>query len=91
MGVPVLQRLLSRRRRFRRDPVSACGLERGRPGGEGGDEKEKKPKGTLSDQRNPRTGYTPGEAEGIIRQYMDEITAPLTNRYHTPPVNKKDW
>ena len=67
------------------------GKEGEKPGGEGGEEKEKKAKGTLSDQRNPRTGYTPGEAEGIIRQYMDEITAPLTNRYHTPPVNKKDW
>lgn len=60
--------------------------------GAGGEEKKKPVKGTLpSDQRNPKTGYTPGEAEGIIRQYMDEITAPLTNRYHTPPVNKKDW
>lgn len=60
--------------------------------GEGGEEKKKPVKGTLpTDQRNPKTGYTPGEAEGIIRQYMDEITAPLTNRYHTPPVNKKDW
>jgi Ca-activated chloride channel family protein len=63
-----------------------------KPGGEeGGDEKKKTAKDTPSDQRNPRTGYTPGEAEGIIRQYMDEITAPMTNRYHTPPVNKKDW
>ncbi|MDB6003413.1 MAG: hypothetical protein JWR15_400 [Prosthecobacter sp.] len=60
-----------------------------KPGGEGGDEKKKTT--APSDQRNPRTGYTPGEAEGIIRQYMDEITAPLSNRYHTPPVNKKDW
>ena len=57
----------------------------------GGDDKKKTAKEGLSDQRNPRTGYTPGEAEGIIRQYMDEITAPLTNRYHTPPSNKKDW
>ncbi|WP_397382133.1 VWA domain-containing protein [Prosthecobacter sp.] len=57
----------------------------------GGDDKKKAAKEGLSDQRNPRTGYTPGEAEGIIRQYMDEITAPLTNRYHTPPPNKKDW
>ncbi len=57
----------------------------------GGDEKKKAAKEGLSDQRNPRTGYTPGEAEGIIHQYMDEITAPLTNRYHTPPPNKKDW
>jgi Ca-activated chloride channel homolog len=57
----------------------------------GGDEKGKTAKGTPSDQRNPRTGYTPGEAESFIRQYMDEITAPLSNRYHTPPPNKKDW
>lgn len=57
----------------------------------GGDDKKKTAKEGPSDQRNPRTGYTPGEAEGIIRQYMDEITAPLTNRYHTPPPNKKDW
>jgi len=57
----------------------------------GGAENKKAAKEGPSDQRNPRTGYTPGEAEGIIRQYMDEITAPLTNRYHTPPVNKKDW
>ncbi len=62
-----------------------------KPGGEGGDEKNKTAKGAPNDQRNPRTGYTPGEAESIIRQYMDEITAPLTNRYHTPPPNKKDW
>lgn len=62
-----------------------------KPGGEGGDEKKQAAKDTASDQRNPRTGYTRNEAEGIIRQYMDEITAPLSNRYHTPPVNKKDW
>lgn len=64
-----------------------------KPGdGEGGDEKKQTAKAKDSgDQRNPRTGYTPGEAEGIIRQYMDEIAAPLTNRYHTPPANKKDW
>jgi len=62
------------------------------PGSGEGEEKKQTAKGKLpTDQRNPRTGYTPGEAEGIIRQYMDEITAPLTNRYHTPPVNKKDW
>jgi len=73
------------------DKEGQQGKDGEKPGGEGGEEKEKKPIGTLSDQRNPRTGYTPGEAEGIIRQYMDEITAPLTNRYHTPPVNKKDW
>lgn len=64
------------------------GKEGQKPGGEGGEEKKKD---APNDQRNPRTGYTPGEAEGIIRQYMDEITAPLTNRYHTPPANKKDW
>jgi Ca-activated chloride channel family protein len=57
----------------------------------GGDENKKTTKVPSSDQRNPRTGYTPGEAEGYLRQYMDEITAPLTNRYHTPPPNKKDW
>jgi Ca-activated chloride channel family protein len=62
-----------------------------KPGGEGGEEEKKAVQDKNSDQRNPRTGYTRGEAEGIIRQYMDEITAPLTNRYHTPPVNKKDW
>ncbi len=68
------------------------GKEGQKPGGEeGGDEKKKTAKGTPTDQRNPRTGYTPGEAEGYIRQYMDEITAPVTNRYHTPPPNKKDW
>lgn len=55
---------------------------------------ENKNKGTpkpRSDERNPRTGYTPGEAERYILQYMDENTAPLSNRYHTPPPNKKDW
>ncbi len=64
-----------------------------KPGeGEGGDkEKKVSQRPESGDPRNPRTGYTPGEAEGIIRQYMDEITAPLTNRYHTPPANKKDW
>ncbi len=62
-----------------------------KPGGEGGDEKKKTAKDNPSDQRNPRTGFTPGEAEGYIRQYMDEITAPVSNRYHTPPPNKKDW
>ena len=71
---------------------SQQGKEGQKPGGEnGGDGEKKTAKGSPADQRNPRTGYTPGEAEGIIRQYMDEITAPLTNRYHTPPVNKKDW
>ncbi|WP_395751408.1 VWA domain-containing protein [Prosthecobacter sp.] len=62
-----------------------------KPGGAGGEEKKQSPQEKQGDERNPRTGYTRGEAEGIIRQYMDEITAPLTNRYHTPPVNKKDW
>ena len=71
---------------------SSQGKEGQKPGGEeGGDDKKTTGKDKPSDQRNPRTGYTPGEAEGIIRQYMDEITAPLTNRYHTPPPNKKDW
>jgi tetratricopeptide (TPR) repeat protein len=73
------------------DPAEKEG-QKGKEGEKpGGDEKKKTAKEGLSDQRNPRTGYTPGEAEGIIRQYMDEITAPLTNRYHTPPPNKKDW
>jgi len=45
----------------------------------------------AGDQRNPRTGFTPGEALSYLRQYMDEITAPMNNRYHTPPANKKDW
>ncbi|WP_395735326.1 VWA domain-containing protein [Prosthecobacter sp.] len=62
-----------------------------KPGGEGGEQKKQTAQDKRGDERNPRTGYTRGEAEGIIRQYMDEITAPLTNRYHTPPVNKKDW
>lgn len=57
----------------------------------GGDEDKKTARAIPSDQRNPRTGYTPGEAEGYLRQYMDEITTPPTNRYHTPPPNKKDW
>lgn len=64
-----------------------------KPGeGEGGDEEKKTAeKKAMGDARNPRTGYTPGEAEALLRQYMDEITGPLTNRYHTPPPNKKDW
>lgn len=62
-----------------------------KPGdGEGGDKKaDRKP--TEGEARNPRTGFTPGEAQGLLRQYMDEITGPMTNRYHTPPPNKKDW
>lgn len=62
-----------------------------KPGEGAGDAEKKSDKKGLANDRNPRTGFTPGEAEGIIRQYMDEITAPLTNRYHTPPPNKKDW
>ncbi len=62
-----------------------------KPGGEGGDEKKKTANSNPSDQRNPRTGYTPGEAASILPQYMDEITALPSNRYHTPPANKKDW
>ncbi len=60
--------------------------------GEGGDEKKPTARQIESgDQRNPRTGYTPGEAQALLRQYMDEITTPVSNRYHTPPANKKDW
>ena len=65
-----------------------------KPEGEKGEEKTiNKEKATSDNQRNPRTGFTPGEAEGIIRQYMDEISGlqNLRNGYHTPPVNKKDW
>ena len=43
-------------------------------------------------RRNPATGYTPGEAEGLLRQYMDELTGiPMGNRQTIPPANKKDW
>jgi Ca-activated chloride channel family protein len=74
------------------DKEGEQGKQGQKPGeGAGGDEKKKSDKKGPSNDRNPRTGYTPGEAEGIIRQYMDEITAPITNRYHTPPPNKKDW
>lgn len=62
----------------------------GQQPGEGEGDK-KQAQATPGDQRNPRTGYTPGEAESLLRQYMDEITGPLTNRYHSPPENKKDW
>ncbi len=64
-----------------------------KPGeGEGGDDKKKATeKKAQGDVRNPRTGFTPGEAEGLLRQYMDEITGQPVNRYHTPPPNKKDW
>ncbi|OYW76480.1 MAG: hypothetical protein B7Z37_08580 [Verrucomicrobia bacterium 12-59-8] len=66
-----------------------------RPEGERGDEKTiiKKDNATSENQRNPRTGFTPGEAEGFLRQYMDEISGlqNLRNGYHTPPANKKDW
>lgn len=58
-----------------------------------GDQKKlAKGKGDPSqDQRNPETGYTPSEAAGILRQYMDEQRGPISNQQHTPPVNKKDW
>ncbi len=62
-----------------------------KPVGEGDDEKNKTAKTRPSDQRNPRTGYTPAEAASFIRQYRDEITGPLSHRHHTPPPNKKDW
>lgn len=66
-----------------------------KPGeGEGGEEagQQKQTKGqALSDQRNPKTGYTPREAAAILRQYMDESFRNLTNQQHMPPVNKKDW
>jgi len=70
------------------DPGEKEGLK---PGDQEGDEKGKKERDKSGDQRNPRTGYTPGEAEAIMRQYRDEIIAPISNRYHTPPANKKDW
>lgn len=55
-------------------------------------DKKKLTKGDPSqDQRNAETGYTPNEATGILRQYMDEQRGPITNQQHTPPVNKKDW
>ncbi|MEZ5387396.1 MAG: VWA domain-containing protein [Prosthecobacter sp.] len=60
-------------------------------GEEGSGEKQVAKRTESGDQRNPRTGYTPGEAQALLRQYMDEITAPMSNRYHTPPANKKDW
>lgn len=53
---------------------------------------QKQAKGmVMEDQRNPKTGYTPGEAKAILRQYMDETIRNLTNQQHIPPVNKKDW
>ncbi|MBE7495493.1 MAG: hypothetical protein HS117_11135 [Verrucomicrobiaceae bacterium] len=63
-----------------------------KPGGEGGDEKKQMADKAAGDRRNPRTGFTPGEAEGLLRQYMDEITnIPMSNRQSIPPPNKKDW
>ena len=66
-----------------------------KPDGEKGEEITilKKEKARSDNQRNPRTGFTPGEAEGLIRQYMDEISGlqNIRNGYHTPPPNKKDW
>lgn len=68
----------------------------GKPGqGEGeaseGDKKKQLKGMALEDQRNPKTGYTPREAAGILRQYMDESIRTLSNQQHMPPVNKKDW
>lgn len=74
------------------DQEAQQGKDGQKPGdGEGGDPKKKTAGQPTDEARNPRTGFTPGEAQGLLRQYMDEITGPLTNRYHTPPPNKKDW
>ena len=44
------------------------------------------------DRRNARTGFTPGEAEGLLRQYMDEITQfQGGSRQSIPPTNRRDW
>ena len=44
------------------------------------------------DRRNARTGFTPGEAEGLLRQYMDEITQfQGGSRSSIPPTNRRDW
>lgn len=72
------------------------GKEGQKPGqGEGespeGDKKKQVKGMALEDQRNPKTGYTPREAAGILRQYMDESIRNLSNQQHMPPVNKKDW
>ncbi|MFM7605685.1 MAG: hypothetical protein ACKO8Z_10885 [Prosthecobacter sp.] len=57
----------------------------------GGEKKEGR-EAELQGRRNAATGYTPGEAEGLLRQYMDEITGiPVGNRQNIPPPNKKDW
>jgi len=65
-----------------------------KPGdGSGGDEKKKlaAKEQEKNDRRNPKTGFTPGEAEGLLRQYMDEFMGNISNRQSIPPVNKKDW
>ncbi len=56
-----------------------------------GDPKKKSQTQRYEDQRNPDTGYTPGEASNILRQYMDESFRHLEHRQRIPPVNKKDW
>lgn len=57
----------------------------------GGEKKEGR-EAERQGRRNAATGYTPGEAEGLLRQYMDEITGiPMGNRQNIPPPNKKDW
>ncbi len=50
-----------------------------------------KDKGPQYYRRNPKTGYTRGEAENFISQYMDEITGPIHNTQRPPQINKKDW
>ncbi|MGV3663600.1 MAG: VWA domain-containing protein [Prosthecobacter sp.] len=68
------------------------GQKPGEGAGEKDGDKKKQAQGPLpQDQRNPDTGYTPNEATGILRQYMDEAFGRMTNQQHTPPVNKKDW
>lgn len=58
----------------------------------GGDKKGEGAEQERKGRRNAATGYTPGEAEGLLRQYMDEITGiPMGNRQTIPPPNKKDW
>jgi Ca-activated chloride channel family protein len=58
----------------------------------GGDKKGDGAEQERKGRRNAATGYTPGEAEGLLRQYMDEQTGiPLSNRQTIPPANKKDW
>lgn len=61
-------------------------------GKEKGDKKgQRKDNRSADNQRNPETGYTPGEAASFLRQYMDENFRHLDNRQRIPPVNKKDW